>query len=202
MANFNLPELGHGQDPGMSAAYGAALAEACSVCLERSKHTQGVSLSVTGLGHGSYQLFWEVVTIQMLRTWNDQDEAVEYGAACLAEFIVKEKIGHMVLSRSFKGTGFDYLLGDRNIEEASEAERAATSAWSEVLQDDSLVVRARLEVSGIMRGGTGRVRARVNEKLNQMKVSDGWGVPGYAVVVEFGRPLAAIAERNDEQESS
>ena len=197
-----MADLSLGQDPGTSPSYGAALAEACSVCLERSKHTTGVSLSVTGLGHVTYRLFWGIVTPQMFRTWNDLDEAVEYGAACVAEFIAKEKIGHMVLCRSFKGSGFDYLLGDRNIDEVSEAERAATLAWSEVLQDDNLVVRARLEVSGIRRGRDGRVRARVDEKLEQMKVSDGWGVPGYAVVVEFGRPLAVIAERSDDQKSS
>ena len=202
IVDFELSDLHLGQDPGTSPVYGAALAEACSVCLERSTHAPGVKLSVTGLGDGIYRLSWEVVTLQMFRTWNDPDEAVEYGAACLAELIVKEKVGHMVLSRSFKGTGFDYLLGDRNVDEVSEAERAATYAWSEVLRDDSLVVRARLEVSGIMRGRDGRVRARVDEKLEQMKVSDGWGVPGYAVVVEFGRPLAVIAERSDGQESS
>lgn len=205
MVDFNLPDLGLGQDPGMSPVYGAALAEACAVCLQRSDHYPGVSLSVAGLGDGVYGLFWELVTHQMFRSWNDPDEAVEYGAACLAEFIVKEKTGYMVLSRSFKGTGFDYLLGDRNVDVMSEAERAATLAWSEVLQDDSFVVRARLEVSGIARitrRREGRVRARVSEKLEQMKVSDGWGVPGYAVVVEFGRPLAVIAERSDDQESS
>ena len=174
------------------------LSEACSVCLKRSSHVSGVILSVTGLGGGDYRLFWDDVTIQMIRTWNDLDEAVEYGAACLAEFIVKEKIGHMVLSRSYKGTGFDYLLGDRNVHEVSDVERAATLAWVEVLKDETLVVRARLEVSGIMKGTDGRVRERVSEKLEQMKVSDGWGVPGYAVVVEFDRPLAVIAERNDD----
>ena len=202
MADFTLADLGLGQDPGTSPVYGAALAEACSVCLERSNHVSGVNLSVTGLGGGDYRLFWDDVTLQMIRAWNDLDDAVEHGAACLAEFIVKEKVGHMVLSRSYKGTGFDYLLGDRNVDEVSDAERAATLEWAEVLRDDSLVVRARLEVSGIMRGRDGRVKGRVSEKLEQMKVSDGWGVPGYAVVVEFGRPLAVIAERNDDQESS
>lgn len=201
MVDFNLPDLGLGQDPGTSPVYGAALAEACSVCLERNKHSLGVNLSITGSVDGVYRLFWEVVTLQIFRTWTDSDEAVEYGAACLAEFIVKDRIGQMVLSRSFKGTGFDYLLGDRNVGEVSEAERAATLAWSEVLQDDSLVVRARLEVSGIMRGSDRRVRARVDEKLKQMEVSDEWGVPGYAVVVEFGRPLAVIAERSDGRQS-
>lgn len=202
MANFTLADLGLGQDPGTSPVYGAALAEACSVCLERCNHVSGVRLSVTGLGDGDYRLFWDAVTRQMFRTWNDPDEAVEHGAACLAEFIVKEEIGHMVLSRSYKGTGFDYLLGDRNVDEVSSAERAATFEWAEVLRDDSLVVRARLEVSGIMRGTDVQVRGRVSRKLEQMSVSDGWGVPGYAVVVEFGRPLAVIAERNDDQESS
>ena len=202
MVDFTLADLGLGQHPGTSPVYGAALAEACSVCLERSNHVSGVNLSVTGLGGGDYRLFWEIVTPQMIRTWNDLDEAVEYGAACLAEFIVKEKIGHMVLSRSYKGTGFDYLLGDRNVDDVSDAERAATLQWAEVLMDDGLVVRARLEVSGIMRGRDGRVRGRVSEKLEQMSVSDGWGCPGYAVVVEFGRPLAVVAERSDGQESS
>ena len=108
----------------------------------------------------------------------------------------------MVLSRSYKGTGFDYLLGDRNVAEVSNAERAATLEWAEVLRDDGLVVRARLEVSGIMRGTDVQVRRRVSSKLEQMSVSDGWGVPGYAVVVEFGRPLAVIAERDDDRKSS
>ena len=193
-----MADFGLGQDPGMSPIYGAAVAEACSVCLEHSNHVSGVNLSVTGLGGGDYRLLWDAVTLQMIRTWNDLDEAVEHGAACLAEFIVKEKIGHTVLARSYKGTGFDYLLGDNNVDEMSDAERAATLGWAEILRDESLVVRARLEVSGIMSGTDGRVRGRVSEKLEQMKVSDGWGIPGYAVVVEFDRPLAVIAERNDD----
>lgn len=55
--------------------------------------------------------------------------------------------------------------------------------------------KARMEVSGIRNGNDSQVRARVKQKLRQMNRSNDQELPAYAIVVEFGRPLAEIKKR-------
>ena len=54
--------------------------------------------------------------------------------------------------------------------------------------------KARLEVSGIRTGSNSTVSARVEQKLRQISVSSG-NLPGIVVVVEFGTPLARMADQ-------
>ena len=168
------------------------MAQAGAVCLESHKHPQGVHFSVRGYVGRSYGLIWPPVSEQAMRSWNDLDEATEDGAAGIAELLAFREIGYHVVLRSRKSTGFDYWLGDRDSNNVSEPEQAATEALREVLQDNDLIVRGRMEVSGIRLGNDTQVRARVTRKLNQTNRSDNWGLPAYVVVVEFGRPLAEV----------
>ena len=87
----------------------------------------------------------------------------EFGAVAVAILLVKREVGYSVIERSRKGTGFDYWIG-----EESELPFAR---------------KARLEVSGIRKGTTREVNARVNEKLKQIERS-GDSPPGYVIVVE------------------
>jgi hypothetical protein len=130
-----------------------------------------------------------------MRTWNDPAEAVEDGAAGIAALLAIKEIGYHVILRSRKATGIDYWLGDKDISNISQTERAATLALREALRDNDLVVRGRMEVSGIRLGNDSRVRAIVRRKLNQTNRSDDWGLPAYVVVVEFGRPLAEVRSK-------
>jgi DICT domain-containing protein len=135
------------------------------------------------------------VTTEALRSWNDEDEATEQGAAGIATLLANLELCLEVILRSRKRTGFDYWLGDRRIETLSEAEQGATAGLAELLLDDHLVVRARMEVSGIRNGNDRRITARVKEKLDQVTASDYLQIPAYVVVVEFGRPIAEVRRK-------
>ena len=87
-----------------------------------------------------------------------------------SSLIAKEVIGYSVIRQSRIGTGFDYWIG----EESSEG----------------FLHKAGLEISGIRRGDYNRVRARVRKKLRQASRSR--QLPTYAIVVEFGNPLAEV----------
>ena len=169
---LDLNELDTDNIPGISRAKGNELAEAGAVCLESQGHTRGAYLTVRNGANNSYRLDWPPVTDQARRTWNDDDEATEDGAAGIAVLLASRKIGYAVVLRSRKGTGFDYWLGE-----------------------DVLDFKARMEVSGIRNGNDSQVRARVQEKLRQMNRSNALGLPAYAIVVEFGRPLAEIKKQ-------
>ena len=102
----------------------------------------------------------------------------------------------MVISRSWKNSGFDYLVGDEDISNVSDAELKITEEMSDILGDDNLVVRGRMEASGIREGSDGVIDGRVTQKLQQTTRSDYLGIPAYVIVVEFGR-LIAVVEENE-----
>ena len=189
---LDLNELGTDDIPGITREKGNELAQAGAVCLQLQSHPQAVQFSVRGYVRRTFGLVWPLASEQAMRTWNDLDEAAEDGAVGIAALLAFKEIGYQVVLRSRKSTGIDYWLGDKDVSNISELEQAATEALREVLLDDELVVRARMEVSGIRLGNDAVVRARVKRKLDQTKRSDNWGLPGYVVVVEFGRPLAEV----------
>ena len=167
-ARLNLNDLGSASIPGVSARLRAALAEAAGVCLESQEHAQGVDLRVSGYVSGVYSVDWHPIPDRSRRAWNDSDEATEYGAAGVAVLLIERETGYSVIQRSDKGTGVDYWLGDAS--------------------DPKYRFAARLEVSGIRSGDSGRARARIRQKLNQTRASDSayGNLPAYVVVVEFG----------------
>ena len=142
---LNLNDLGKGDIPAISPAMGASLAEAGGVCLESQGHTQGVQLIVRGYSDNVYTLVWPPITEQSRRSWNDPENATEYGALGFGILIAKAEIGYEVIRRSWKGTGFDYWIGEAS--------------------DEGFVNKAGLEISGIRDGDEHIIRARVREKL-------------------------------------
>lgn len=48
--------------PAITPSFGAALAEACAVCLQEQKHSQGVEIIVDGDFNAKFKLFWQPVT--------------------------------------------------------------------------------------------------------------------------------------------
>ena len=157
--------------PGLTPALGSVFAEAAAVCLENQKHNPGVHLITDGHFKCELALDWMPVTKQQIRAHNDLQYATEYGAYGLAIYLIKDQTGKMVVERSFKGTGFDFWLGE---------------------EDDFLFQqKARLEVSGILSGGETEMAARMNKKLKQIARSDGM-LPGYVAIVEFSSPKARV----------
>lgn len=192
---LDLNELTAGGHPVITAEKGADLAQAGAVCLEERGHAQGVALVVRGSLSNSYRLVWTPATAHARRTWSDDTEATEHGAAGIAALLAIREISFLVVLRSWKGTGFDYWLGDYDIIDMSYVERRITDDLAIFLEDDGIAVRARTEVSGIRDGNDYTVNQKVNEKLEQMGRSDHLGIPAYAIVVEFGRLLAVVSEK-------
>jgi hypothetical protein len=154
---------------------GESLAQAGMVCLEGQGHAAGVRLRVEGSFSAAFEVYWsKSVTEPMRRYWNDPAVATEEGAYGLAILLVRSLTGLTIIERARKGTGFDWWLGD----------------------DDNLFQgKARLEVSGILRGGARRINSRVAEKLAQTEQSAGSGLTVYIAVVEFGTPRAKVVRR-------
>jgi hypothetical protein len=149
------------------------MADAASVCLEERGHGTEVRLHVTGNFRGVYRLHRLKVTGRMRGTY-DPDEATEFGACGIAILVIRERTG-LTVQRAFKGDGFDYWVG------MADAHRPFQNM-------------ARLEVSGIRHGQPRQVRARVRQKLEQIRLSDAI-LPAYVIVVEFNRPEARVVMR-------
>ena len=168
---LDLNELGDGL-PAITPSFGKALAEAAGVCLESQGHAVLTQITIRGHVSIEHPLVWPQVTEQTLRTWNDPDEATEYGATGIAVLLARQELGYLVIERSVKGTGIDYWMGDES--DALSFER-----------------KARLEISGIRSGSSSAVRDRVRQKLQQTTPSDG-SLTAFVIVVEFGTPLAEV----------
>jgi len=164
--------------PAITSEYGAALSQAGAVCFQDQNHTNGVELKVNGTFNAKFNVHWQEVTDQMLRCWNDLEFTTEQAAYGVAFLLMRDLAGYTVIRRSRKGTGFDYWLGSEENE-------------GDLLFQD----KARLEVSGIRKGGSSRLGARVTQKLNQVTPSDGLLLPAYIVVVEFGTPISQVVKK-------
>ena len=195
---IDLMKIGEGDNPGIDREEGSHLAISAAICLEKQGHTSGVPLGVRGIfsgGHnsGGHNVKWTGLTAQNRRTRADTVKATEEGAQCIAVVVADCKVGLKAILRSHRGTGVDYWLGNADRSSASKEEIAATAGLSELLEDDSLVAKARLEVSGILSGSDPQVAARSSEKREQARKSSYTGLPAYVIVVEFGRPLAEVS---------
>ncbi len=171
-----LTDLAQGL-PAITPAFGAVLAEACAVCLDEQGHSQGVEIRVSGEFNAKFKLRWQTVTSQMLRCWNDEEFTTEQAAYAIAFLIIRQLTNLTVIERSSKGTGFDYWLGTIDTQGAVPFQN-----------------KVRLEVSGIRKGDSSRVKARVKQKKKQTKPSDG-KYPAYIVVIEFSTPLSFVVKK-------
>lgn len=164
--------------PGITPPFGAALAEAGAVCFEDQNHTNGVELKVDGAFMAKYNVYWQEVTDQMLSCWNDHQVTTEHAAYGVAFLLICDLTEYTIIRRSRKGSGFDYWLGREE-------------------DKDGLPFhdKARLEVSGIRSGNYDVIGARVRQKLDQVKPSDGLALPAYIVVVEFSAPLSQVVKK-------
>jgi hypothetical protein len=154
---------------------GAMMVQAAVVCLDDQAHSSPVSLVVDGTVTASFSLTWsEEVTEAKRRFWNDLEEATQHGAYTVAILLIRALTGYTVIERSRKGTGFDWWLGT---------------------DDDLFQRKARLEVSGILRGTPRRINSRIKARLGQTRQSDNLALTAYVVVVEFGTPRAKVVQR-------
>lgn len=174
---LSLSTLGKGRGlPALTVARGKAMAEAASVCFARQKHVSPVPLSVAGSFTENVSLAYPKVTEQMRRGNADIQEAGEHGAYGVSFVLGLHLTGYTVVERSRKGTGFDYSLG----------------IHSDVLPFQQIV---RLEVSSICESPNETVADRVKAKRRQISRSDGSGLKGLIIVVDFRSALAQVEWR-------
>lgn len=158
---------------GISPRWGQYLCEASSYCLTLKNHIAGVEMLIGGDSPVISHVFWEnTITDQTRSAWNDTQELTEYAATGIALLLVEKLTGYTVIRRSFKGTGIDYWLGEKDI--------------SPPFQN-----AARLEISGIIEGNDSKVNTRLKQKRKQITVSDSL-LPAYIIVVEFSKPTSHV----------
>ena len=164
---------------GLTTSFMNSIAEAAIVCFDDQNHDSGVTLRIEGELNESIIFQWSTeVSFQIKDTWNDLQEATEYGATYLAVLIIHYFTPLKVIKRSRKRTGFDYWLGEKEDENYPFQEKS------------------RLEISGILQENKrNSVDKRVKEKLNQTKQSDNLNLPAYIVVVGFHQPQAQVAKK-------
>jgi hypothetical protein len=146
------------------------MAEAAAVCLEEQGHGRDVVPQVAGEFQVGYVLHQPEID-ERVRGSFDLEEATEFGACGIAILVMRDQTG-LTVRRAFKGGGFDYWLGDADVERPFQN-------------------LARLEVSGIRHGDANRITARLKEKRQQVRSGDG-GLLTYIVVVEFSVSQARV----------
>ena len=162
--------------PGITPVAASQLYEAFEVCMHISGHCEKTSLTITGISNDNIGLLWtDDCNSQKERTYADMQYTVEHGAVCLSVMLSTALTPYTVIERSRKGTGIDYWLGDK----------------------DSVLFqrKARLEVSGILKGEDSSLNRRYMSKVEQTQQSDGLQLPAYISVIEFSKPKAIFSKR-------
>ena len=176
LALLELHRLVELKSSGMTRAQGAAFAEAAAYCLEERGHMQGVELSVDGDVRATFELTWKRLPSNADAAYGDESEATEQGAVALAILLARIHLSYEVIARSWKDTGYDYLM------KKVEPEPTGTIA--------------RLEVSGIRQGTAGEINQRIRRKARQVRSGKSRFGENLAIVIviEFNTPVARIRE--------
>lgn len=174
--NIKLDAIKEGM-PGISPIEGADLLENCVVMLHRSGHGIPTSLNIDGIASDNVVLEWtDSFTDQLDRTYADHISNTERAAVCVSVLLTTALTDYTVIMRSRKGTGFDYLLGNKS--------------------DLSFQPQARLEVSGIEKESeTNTLKSRFRQKCEQVTPTDETFLPAYISIVEFGTPKALFNKK-------
>ena len=156
--------------PGVSSIEGANLHENCVVELHRHRHISPTVLKVSSDNDCNFCIVWEDgFNTQLDRTYSDRQSSIERSAVCISILLALKLTDYTIIERSRKGTGFDYMLGDKD--------------------DVFFNPKARLEISGISeetRHNT--LNMRFEQKSRQTDVSDSTNMPAYISIVEFKTP--------------
>jgi hypothetical protein len=173
--HLDFDALRNGQ-VGISATYGSFLAEAASHCLHFHQHQNPTLLSITGDHTTAGTLAWCDAGDLEQTTWADLHEATEYGAYAVGIIVALRLTEKSRVERSVRGTGVDYWISDGE-------------------DQDGLFQRtARLEISGLLKGGEARMAARLRGKVLQTQRSDSLGLPAYIAIVDFSEPEARFVQ--------
>lgn len=174
---INITDIRKGL-PGISSVAATHLYESFEVCMHSSGHQETATLKMAGLTDKDIKIHWEdEVDEQIARTYADMAYTTEHGAICLSVMLTTALTPYTIIERSRKGTGVDYWLGSK----------------------DSILFqkKARLEISGILKGDDALMKSRHHAKTRQTDKSDGQSITAYISVIEFSRPKALFTKKQD-----
>ncbi|HFC77060.1 MAG TPA: hypothetical protein ENJ27_02420 [Candidatus Moranbacteria bacterium] len=157
---------------GLTKEFGNFLHQACSVCLDNQKHQSGVKMNLkTSKLEKSIQLIWNSeINSQILRNWNDLQEATEYAATGIAIKLAELESDSTCIERSSKGSGFDYWLG----------EEVETGLFQK---------KEVLEISGILQESpSNSLKSRISSKKKQITNALKLHHKAHVCVIEFANP--------------
>ncbi|GIW23484.1 MAG: hypothetical protein KatS3mg068_2491 [Candidatus Sericytochromatia bacterium] len=163
--------------PGVTSSIANCMIEACIVSLDEYGHNNNCILKVkTENDIKEYIVNWDKeLTEQIRRSWNDKEEAIEYGASCIGILLTLKLTDYTIILRSAKKTGIDYWLG---------------------YEKDILDFKARLEISGIGKESSNNsIDKRLKIKEEQVKKSDNSNLPVFIAILEFSKPEARYLKK-------
>jgi hypothetical protein len=183
MKMINISELNNGL-PTITPGYGRGMAEAAVFCLQKNSHKSEECIlnCIKTLNDDTeyFQLVWDELDSRAESTYGDLEEATEHGAMGLAMLLSVKLTKYTTVERSMKGTGFDYWIGDKD--------------------GDMFQKKARLEISGILKGDNAQFKSRMNQKFKQTNISDNWGFDCFVSIIEFGKPQASFLSKEGNYE--
>lgn len=172
MRKLNLDDLKAGQ-PGLSLRMAEVMVEAAIICLILNGHQSGVILKVEGDKEETFQLLWtDEIDQQIINTWKDQKEAVEYGASAIGILLLFAYEKLIIRERLPQDGNADYSLRTTNTDQ----------------------FKGQLEVSGIWQQSiTNHPKGRVKIKIEKLerKLPNG-NFPVFVIVTEFSIPKSKI----------
>lgn len=127
-------------------------------------------MTISGIADKDVDLKWDndSVTEQMLASYNDEQENVEFAAMGISALLTPYLTDYTIIMRSKQGTGIDYWLGT---------------------QKASVTPEATLEVSGIKSEcQNNTISKRLSTKKKQIIASEGLKLPQYISIVEMSSP--------------
>lgn len=166
-------KLAKGQ-PALTKSLGMVLVENISVCYHQTGKINPVSLNLSGICNELAKVRLIKITDQLLKTYADLQDATENAAVGLALATIIDKTNYKIIERSMKSTGIDYWLGEKD-------------------DPGPLFQRkARLEVSGILKGSDSDITKRVNSKIKQAERSANSGLSVFISVSEFTQSKTVV----------
>ena len=160
------------------------LIEACLLVLSYNAHdiTKPITISIVENEVENFKLILDKGELsEITQNGWEIDHATEKAAEYIALIMCNKMTGYQVIKRSIRGTGFDYWLGLGDITE------------------NIFHSKARLEISGILKGDLSSVKNRFEEKSKQTDKSDNFEIPAYISVTAFAKPFTQFNLKNNQR---
>ena len=159
--------------PGMTAARARSHAEAASVCVARH-HDSPATYAVWDQDRRTdLEFYWDAPNKRLLASWANVNETTEAGAVALVLAALETCAGMVAVRRAETWTGADYYVGPPGSGR------------------DDLEHCLRLEISGVDRGSSSTVYARVARKVRQV-IRGASNLPALVGVVGFRACLMVL----------